>query len=100
MLRASTRLLRPLPSRLVPTALPAFPALQPNLTRPHSALCSHLKMASTADKTKATQDSWELPKRAAGVEEPTIKVYNSLTRTKVSHRHLPGTAGVSSSSGK
>lgn len=85
MLRASTRLVRPISTRLVQLALsPAFPALALNRTRQHSVLCNQLKMASTTDKVKVTQDSWELPKRAAGVEDPTIKVYNSLTRTKVS----------------
>lgn len=42
-------------------------------------------MASTQDastRSKATQDSWILPTRT--VEEPKLKVYNSLTRTKVS----------------
>jgi len=77
-----SRLFRP-PLALVPT-------------RPHSALCAHLKMASTpTDKVKITQDSWQLPARAAGVEEPTIKVYNSLTRTKVG-RHSLDQLGTSS----
>lgn len=53
------------------------------------SLCSHSfplrrAMASTQDasRSKATQDSWILPTRTA--EEPKLKVYNSLTRTKVS----------------
>jgi cysteinyl-tRNA synthetase len=54
------------------------------------SLCSHSfplrrAMASTQDassRSKAIQDSWILPTRAT--EEPKLKVYNSLTRTKVS----------------
>lgn len=47
-------------------------------------------MASTApqdapNKGKATQDSWRLPIRAQ--PEPELKVYNSLTRSKVRSSH-------------
>lgn len=88
MLTATKRLLSPSLSltrsvQLVRLARPAS-AFASHPTRQHSAFCNHLKMASTADKPKATQDSWQLPTRAPGVEEPSIKVYNSLTRTKAS----------------
>lgn len=53
----------------------------PPPARLHSTFCSALNMATTA--TKATQDSWQVPVRAEGLEDPKIKVYNSLTRTKV-----------------
>ena len=44
-------------------------------------------MATSANasrqKAAATQDSWQPPARPAGFEDLKIKVYNSLTRTKV-----------------
>lgn len=43
--------------------------------------CQSTRMASAA----RTQDSWVQPTRDKGVPEPMLKVYNSLTRTKVSH---------------
>jgi hypothetical protein len=46
--------------------------------RPHSC-----KMAQAAS-TKVTQPEWQVPKPL--VEEPVLKVYNSLTRKKASRR--------------
>ena len=55
-----------------------------------STSCSPLlskKMAtSTSKSTKVTQDSWKLPVSTSPV--PELKVYNSLTRTKVSFDSL------------
>ncbi|KDE05486.1 cysteinyl-tRNA synthetase [Microbotryum lychnidis-dioicae p1A1 Lamole] len=56
-------------------------------SRPRSVLRSlalATRMVSTTTSTaapKVTQDSWRLPERT--YEEPVLKVYNSLTRTKV-----------------
>lgn len=59
-----------------------------SLFRPLSlsrAICSHHASAHRSrnmdTKQKATQTSWQLPTPPA--DPPTLKVYNSLTRTKV-----------------
>ena len=60
-----------------------------SLSRPFflsRAICSHLSAANRpakmdATKQKATQTSWQLP--TPPPDAPKLKVYNSLTRTKV-----------------
>ncbi|GAA5905335.1 hypothetical protein JCM5296_001443 [Sporobolomyces johnsonii] len=67
------------------------PALPTRFVRPASLCCS--AMASTSDASKPArpvQDSWKPPKPS--VPEPTLKVYNSLTRTKVDF--VPSKPGV------
>lgn len=55
-------------------------------------ICFHAPIMATEaaklPKTGAVQDSWRQPTRAPGREDPTIKVYNSLTRTKVGFGRL------------
>lgn len=41
-------------------------------------------------KQPVSQHTWQLPLRRSGTEEPTLKVYNSLTRTKVSRATRQG----------
>lgn len=86
--RTTTRIWTSLP-RSLSRPLPLL-AARTSPPRLHRLNLETRTMASTApqdapNKGKATQDSWRLPIRAQ--PEPELKVYNSLTRSKVRSSH-------------
>lgn len=78
------------PARLIPARFNSSPFNQ----RSSGSIMATTPADASRSKPLVTQDSWQPPTRAAGFEDPKIKVYNSLTRTKV--RKASGEAGGTS----